>query len=116
MDRGDVPSAVRQAEILQPELVDHPAREHRGVLDRTVLEQVPLPLAPHQRPTGDVVLLDHDDVEAGPRQVGGADQAVVAAADDHDIDALTGHVTPFAGGLTMTRNSRTCSSPSMAHR
>ena len=41
----------------------------------------------------DVALLEDERAQAGPGEVGGADEAVVAAADDHRVVAL-GHEPP----------------------
>ena len=65
-------------------------------------------------PPGNVVLLDHDHVEAGPREVGGADQAVVAASDDDDVDARVRHVIGVDGDPP-SRDGRPCAVRSVVH-
>jgi len=42
------------------------------------------------------LLLEHDDVEARSGQVCGADEAVVAGTDDHDIGAVVAHARPLS--------------------
>ena len=77
-----VPGEVEVVNDLRPQQADH-VGEDRDRESRQDLLAV-------GRPAHPLVLLDDQDVPAGPRQVGGGDQPVVAAPDDDVVVAVQG--------------------------
>src|SRR3546814_12058044 len=59
----------------------------------------------HRRAAGEAGALQHPYLQPGAGEVGGADQAVVAAADDEDVAACRAH-SPIVGASEAAAGSR----------
>jgi hypothetical protein len=70
----------REVEVVD----DPPAQQRQRVRARRRAHAGPQLLG-HARAADDLAPLEHEDVEPGARQVGGADQAVVARSDDDGV-------------------------------
>jgi hypothetical protein len=79
----------------QAEILDDAAGQHHGVV--AVADVHPGTDGIDRGGTAARLIagLEHHDVAPGPRQVGGAGQPVVAAADDEDIGAIRRRHGPF---------------------
>ena len=83
----------------QPELPDHQGMQEADQVGARA-DQVPgvgEGLLEGARPTEPLALLEHEHRAAGPGQVGGRGQAVVAAADDHGVPATAGQLVHPGG-------------------
>ena len=88
---------VAQAALVEAQVLDDAGVPHHDVRARAPVDGVPRPaLDGRDRAAQHGVPLDHLDVEAGPGQVAGGDQRVVAAADDDDVPV--GHPGSLGSG------------------
>ena len=93
---GDGPLDDLQAMPRELEIGDHDGvqQAHRVGGDRVA--EARMELLGDGRPADHRVLFEHDDAQAGARQIGSAGEAVVPAADDGDVVGIVGHV-PYVG-------------------
>ena len=103
VEREDLEAVARQVEV--PDDLGPQERDDVGA-DREL--EAGEDLLGHRRAAEDVAPLEDEDLLAGAREVGGVDQAVVAASDDDDV-VLRAHLRacpPSISNRVVTRGSR----------
>ena len=111
-------AAAAEVELAHHQLVEQADDVGAGADDVAVVGERPLQRAGAAEP---LAPLEHEDAAAGPRQVGGRGQPVVAAADDDDVPLAAGEVaerlrqTDLAelGGDPLAHAATSSRSPSM---
>ena len=80
-------STMRKPVLGEPQIGDHLRIEQRDRVGGDRIAEARMKLLGDGRAADDAAPLQHHDLEPGHRQIGGADEAVVPAADDDRVVA-----------------------------